>query len=167
MSLGVWLLVVPVSALISGGGLRAAGAPRRTAMWAGIAAGTVTGIALVALELTALGECLGENRSPASAPSWPWSPRRQFCNDGSSPAALGALALLLVPTVVVTLGTFLRFKQRPALGWTAYAVLLTTLVLPSLYVNALPYYRVDRYPVLHQPLLRPASASQPPRVCYV
>jgi hypothetical protein len=167
MSWVVWVLVVPVSALVTGVGLRAAGVPRRTAVWAGIAAGAVTAIALVAVWLTAYGECLAENPEPAPPPSWPWSPRRQFCNDASSPAALGALGLLLVPTAMVVLGTFLRFKEHPALGWTAYAVVLATPVLPSVYVNALPYYRLDSYPVLHQPLLRPASGSQPPRVCYV
>ncbi len=80
---------------------------------------------------------------------------------------MGGLALLLVPTALVMLGTFLRFRQRPTLGWAAYAGLLVTPVLPSLYVNSLPYYRLDSYPVLQQPLLRPASGSRPLRVCYV
>lgn len=163
----LWLLAVPVSALVTGGGPRAAGVPRRTAILTGIAAGVITGVAIVAFWLTAFGECLAENPSPAAPPSWPWSPRRQFCSDGNSPAAMGALALLLVPTALVMLGTFLRFRQRPTLGWAAYAGLLVTPVLPSLYVNSLPYYRLDSYPVLQQPRLRPASGSRPPRVCFV
>lgn len=167
MSWVLWLLAVPVSALVTGGGLRAAGVPRRTAILAGIAAGVITGVALIALWLTAFGQCVAENPNSSEPFSWPWSPRRQFCSDGNSPAAMGGLALLLVPTALVMLGTFLRFMQRPILGWAAYAGLLMTPVLPSLYVNSLPYYLLDSYPVLNQPLLRPASGSRLPRVCFV
>jgi hypothetical protein len=161
------LLLVPVSALVTNRGLRAAGVPRREALWAALAAGAATGVAFVALALTAFGECVGENPDRAPDPSWPWSPRREFCDDRSSPAALGALALLLVPTAAVMLGTFLRSKQHQALSWTAYAILLATPVLPSVYIGALPVYRVDSHPVLHRPLLRPVSASKPARVCYL
>jgi hypothetical protein len=163
----VWLLAVPVSALLTGGSLGAAGVRRRTALWAGVAAGLVTTVALVASLLTGFGECGVENPEPAPPLSWPWSPRRQFCSDDSSPAALGALGPLLLPAAMVMLGTFLRFKKQAALGWIAYAIVLTAPVLPSLYVDALPYYRLDSYPVLHEPLLRPASEGGPARACYV
>lgn len=163
----IWLLVVPVSALVTGGCLRAAGVPHLTAVWAGIAAGSATAITLGAIALTVLVECVAENADPPPPPSWSWSPRRQFCNDRSSAAGLGALALLVVPTALVVAGSLLRFKRHTALGWTAYGLMLFTPVVPAVYVNALPYYRLDSYPVLHQPLLRPASGSKPPRVCYL
>jgi hypothetical protein len=162
-----WLLAVPVSGLITGGGLRALGVPRGQALWAGIGAGAFTFVVLVVLGFELFAECLAENRAPAPPLSWPWSPRRELCNDGSSPAALGALALLLIPTVLAFVGTLLRSRGRSALGWTLSAVVLATPLLPPLYVGALPYYALKSYPVLHEPLLRPARESRPPRVCYV
>lgn len=163
----VWLLGVPLAGLATGVGLRAAGVPRRMAVWSGLAAGAATLLAVAAVWFTAFGECLGENRSPPAPASWPWSPRREFCSDGDSPAALGTLILLLVPMGGVMLGTFLRWKAKPALGWACYAVLLATPGLPKLYLEALPTYRLDEYSILDQPLLRPASRSKPVRVCYV
>ena len=163
----VLFLAIPFSAAVTVAGLYAVGVPRRGADRAGAAAAAVTLIEVVSLFVTGLAECWGENSDSPPPASWPWSPRLEFCSEGSSPAALGALTLLAFPTVVVMLGTFLWFKYRPALGLAAYALLLSAPVLPSLYINALPYYRFDSYPVLHQPLLRPASASRPPRVCYV
>ena len=165
MGVAVALLTVPVSALVTAGGLIAAGVPRRRALRAGAAAGLATGVALVALWLTAFGECAGENSNRPF--TWPWSPRREFCDDGSSPAALLAPALLLLPIAVVIIGTVLYSKVSPTLGWATYALLLATPFLPSLYVGSLAEYRLDEYPVLHRPLLRPAEGPRPARVCYV
>ena len=161
----LWFLAVPVSALVTGGGLRAAGVPRRTAILTGIAAGVITGVAIVAFWLTAFGECLAENPSPAPPPSWPWSPRRQFCSDGNSPAAMGALALLLVPTALVMLGTSGASGSGP-IGWAAYAGPRDAVLPPS---TSTPdrMQPAGQHPVLQQPLLRSASGSRPPRVCFV
>lgn len=43
---------------------------------------------------------------------------------------------------------------------------MATPFLPSLYVAQLPYYRLDSYPVLHNPYVRPASEERPARACY-
>jgi hypothetical protein len=161
----LWALVVPVSGLVTGGGLRAGGVPRRTAIWAGVAAGALTGLALFALGITVLGECLNDTDDPPA--SYSWAPRREFCDSGVSAVRLGILGVLFVPTVMVVLGTLLRARNHPVLGGVAYATLLAVPFLPGLYVSALPYYRLDDYPALHRPLLRPAKGSQPPRVCYL
>lgn len=162
----IGLLVVLVSGLVTGIGLRAAGVQRRMAVQASLAAGAAAGVVAVALLFTFLNECFVENRPPMFPSSWPWSPRRQFC-DGGSPEGLGSLALLLVPAVAVLTGTLLRWKHKQALGWACYALLLAAPALPTLYLKALPYYPLDEYPILHEPLLRPASGSEPALVCYV
>lgn len=159
-----WLLAaVPASGLVTTGALLAARVPRRTAVRAGVAAALLTGLALVALVLTAMAECLVEDEERPY--SWPWSPRREFC-DERSPVAVGSLALLAYPTAVLVVGTAVHRKHGVWLGWTAAALLLTP-VLPPLYVSVLPYYELDSYPVLHDPLLRRARGPEPPRVCYV
>jgi hypothetical protein len=66
-----WFLVVPVSAPVTGGSLRAAGVP--AAPLGGIAAGAVTGVALVAVWLAAFGECTAANQQPAPPSSSPWA----------------------------------------------------------------------------------------------
>jgi hypothetical protein len=165
MSWVLGLLLVPIGGVAAGVGLRRAGLPSGQAVRAGLAAGAAVAVVLVALALSLFDECLSENSDPPDARSWPWSPRSQLCEDGS-PASLGALAVLLVPVAAVVLGEFLRWRKRELLSWACYALLLATPFLPSLYVDALPVYRLEEYPVLHQPLLR-VNTSDPPRVCYV
>ena len=156
---------VPLSALITGGVLHALGASRRTAVWAAVAAAAVTAVVAFTVLLTFIFECASDGGSDPE--SWPWSPRNQLCDgSGWQPEVLGMLALLLVPTVLITLGTWLRSRGRRALSWVAYAGLLATPALSGLYVAALPVYEVDEYPILHTPLLRVAHGSEPPRVCY-
>lgn len=108
--------------------------------------------------LTVLAECMGDDEERPF--SWWWSPRREFCSGwggwgAPSPAVVGALALLAYPTAVLLVGLVLHRRRRVWLGWTAAALLLTPL-LPPLYVSVLPYYELDSYPVLHDPLLRRA-----------
>jgi uncharacterized membrane protein HdeD (DUF308 family) len=155
---------VPLSALVTGGLLHALGVARRAAVWAAVAAGVVTTVAVCATFLTFVFECASDGGSDPE--SWPWSPRNQLCDGDSSLVVLGMLALLLVPTVLITLGTWLRSRGRRGLGWVAYAGLLATPALSGLYVAALPVYEVEEYPILHTPLLRTADGSAPPRVCY-
>lgn len=161
----ILFFAVPLSALLTGGVLLAAGIRRRTAVWAAVAAGVVTTVGVLAMFLTFIFECASDGGSGPEA--WPWSPREQLCDGDNSPVVLGMLALLLVPTALVTLGTWLRSRGRRTLGWIAYAGLLATPALSGIYVSALPVYEVDSYPILHEPLLRPARGSEPPRVCYV
>jgi hypothetical protein len=155
---------VPLSALITGGVLRAIGVSRRGAVWATVVATLATVVAVLAVLLTFLFECASDGGSGPEA--WEWSPREQLCESSSSPVLLGMLALLFVPTALVILGTWLRLRGRRALGWIAYAGLLATPALSGLYVAALPVYEVDEYPILHTPFLRIADGSAPPRVCY-
>jgi hypothetical protein len=155
---------VPLSALITGGVLRALGIRTRTAVWAAVAAGVVTFVAVCATFLTFVFECASDGGSGPEA--WPWSPREELCDGDNSPVVLGMLALLLVPTALITLGTWLRSRGRRGLGWLAYAGLLATPALSGLYVAALPVYEVAEHPILHTPLLRVAQGPEPPRVCY-
>lgn len=156
---------VPLSALITGGVLHATGVSRRAAVWAAVAAGVVTAVVAFTVFLAFIFQCASD--SGADPEVWPWSPRNRLCDgSGTEPVVLGMLALLLVPTVLITLGTWLRSHGRRALSWVAYAGLLATPALAGLYVAALPVYEVDEYPILHSPLLRVARGSEPPRVCY-
>jgi hypothetical protein len=156
---------LPISALITGGVLRSIGVSRRAAVWATVAATLATLVAVIAVFFTFVFECASDGGSGPEA--WPWSPREELCDGSNSPATLGMLATLFVPTALVVLGTWLRLRGRRALGWVAYAGLLATPALSGLYVAALPVYEVDSYPILHEPLLRPARGSVAPRVCYV
>jgi len=85
----------------------------------------------------------------------------------SSPASLGAIALTLLPAVSIILGTVLVDRGRRIAGFAVYLLLVLTPLAPTLYLDPLPYYRLDSYPVLDDALLRPATASTAPRVCYV
>jgi hypothetical protein len=167
----MWVLIV--LAIVLGSGflttllLSRLGVQRRSAVLAGIATGIIEGVLLVALFIVVFGECLGENPDPPPPLSYPWSPRRQFCDDTGSTAQLGALALFLVPPILIGGGALLRARGQRSIGLSVWAMTLAIPFLPSIYVHSLPYYRLDSYPVLHQPLLRPAQNSTPPRVCYV
>jgi hypothetical protein len=156
---------VPLSALITGGVLLAAGVARRAVLWAAVAAGVVTAVVAFTVLLTFIFECASDGGSDPE--SWPWSPRNQLCDgSGRQPEVLAMLALLLVPTILITLATWLRSRGRRGLSRVAYAALLATPALSGFYVAALPVYEVDEYPILHTPLLRVARGSEPPRVCY-
>jgi hypothetical protein len=160
-----WLVLPALaSTVVTGGVLRACGVDTRRALWAGVAAGILTDVVVVVVFLTFLGECLSENHEPP--PNWPWSPRRQFCQGGSSEAR-DIFAVLVVPTILVTVGTLLYSRQHVALAWGTYSALFLTVFVPHIYVNMLPYYWIDSTPVLSQPVLRAAVGSQPARVCYV
>jgi hypothetical protein len=89
------------------------------------------------------------------------------CYDRTSGAALGAYALFLVPVLPTVVAALLLRGGRRTLGFGAYAALAVTPFAPGLYVHALPYYPLDSYPILQKPLLRPATASRPARVCFV
>jgi hypothetical protein len=161
----VLFYAVPLSALLTGGVLHVAGVSRRAAVWAAVAAAVVTAVVACTVFLTFVFECASDGGSDPEA--WPWSPRNQLCDgSGWEPVVLGMLALLLVPTVLITLGTWLRSRGRRGLGWVAYAGLLATPALSGIYVAALPVYEVEEYPILHTPLLRVAHGSEAPRVCY-
>jgi len=137
----------------------------RAAVWAGLGAAGATGVLVVSLFFVSFGECLAENREQPL--SWSWSPRRQFCNAPSSHASVGAYALFLLPSLLIIVGTILA-KRGPRLSsWPVFALLLVVPFLPAIYVDSLPIYRLDDYPILHAPLLREAADGQPPRVCYV
>lgn len=159
----ILFLAVPVSALIAGGVIRAIGGSTRRAVWTGLATGAITFVVLIAVIAALFAECLDEDDN---AELWPWSPRRELCREAGSPAQLGAFAIFLLPTVLICLGAYLRPRGRRTLGTVAYVALLPTIVLPFFYVQALPAYEVDEYPILHTPLLRTADGSTPPRVCY-
>ncbi len=167
MSPLVWLVAIAANGFGTGLIVRMAGMPRRKAVWAGVASAAITVGLVVALLIALLGECFVENQDPAPPLSWPWSPRREFCHEDTSAAALGVGAVLFLPLIFVTLGTLLRWKGREVAGWVSYAALLIALAVPTLYIDALPYYRLDEYPILHDPLLRPAAGPGATRVCYV
>ena len=114
--------------------------------------------------LVSLGECVFANDRPLS---WQWSPRREFCSEPGSPAALGGLALFLVPSLLVALGAILRSKLGQAWSVAAFFLIIPSPLLPFLYVKALPFYPIYTTPVLHDPYLRTASAMRPARACYV
>jgi hypothetical protein len=126
--------------------------------------GTVAAIG--GLAITSFLECFGENRSPEPPASWPWSPRREFCSDGDSWAARGALPLLALPFVLTALGAFLWSRKRRGLAAATFALIAVTPFAPGVYVSALPYYRLDSVPILHDPYVRPATDDLPARVCY-
>jgi hypothetical protein len=101
MSLLLALLIAPASGALTAATLRRAGLSRKAA---GAAAGAVIVSVLFMLVvswLVGFGECVAENRSPAPPPSWPWSPRRLYCDSASSPAYLGSLVVLLIPLVSI------------------------------------------------------------------
>jgi hypothetical protein len=136
----------------------------RAIVLAGIGAVGATAVLVVSLFFVSFGECLAENREQPL--SWPWSPRRQFCNAPSSHASVGAYALFLLPSLLIIVGTILA-KRGPRLSsWPIFALLLVVPFLPGIYVDSLPIYRLDDYPILHAPLLRQAVNGQPARVCY-
>ena len=130
-----------------------------------IGAFIATALLGVSLFLVSIGECVSENSDlPAS---WPWSPRRQFCSGGGH-AALGGLALLLAPTVLIATSALLtRGHWRRTAVWCAVVTsVILALPLPRLYISSLPLYRLDSYPILHDPLLRPAAGGVRARICY-
>jgi hypothetical protein len=137
---------------------------RRNAIVAGLVSAAFTLVLLVALFLVSFGECLSENRPQPSA--WPWSPRREFCNSPHSHASLGVYALLLLPSLIVISATVVSSRVSRPIGWALLALLAVVPFLPKLYVDSLPLYLVDDYPILHAPLLRQGAGDTPPRVCY-
>ncbi len=72
----------------------------------------------------------------------------------------------MVPALLTWLGAFLWSRRRGKVAALAFGLIATTLFLPSLYVSLLPYYRLDSYPILHNPYVRPASDDNPARACY-
>lgn len=158
------LLVLVGYAFVASMLARRFGFSRRAAAWAGLGAAGATGVLAVSMFFISFDECVAENRERPL--SWPWSPRREFCHEPSSPAALGAYALLLVPSLLMVAAMILAKRgPRPA-SWLIFGLLLTVPFLPRIYVNSLPIYRLDDYAILHAPLLRKAANGRPPRVCY-
>lgn len=158
------LLSLALIGVLTAAVLRWAGVAKKSAMWAGVAAVVATAALVAAAGLVSLGECLGDNGSPPSA--WHWSPRIEFCDEGF-PEPFSWLVLFLVPSGLVIVGTLLRSRGHTWLALVPYAALLPLPALPFLYLDSLDYYRLGSYPVLDQPLLKPARAGTPSRVCYV
>lgn len=158
------LLPVPLSGLLAAVLLHRAGASRwRIAAGAALAA-CVSLAVVVALWLVGFGQCFDESADRPS--SWAFSPRREFCSDGSAQANVG-VALTFVPGLVMALGTWLWERGRRVTGALLGAAALSGVLLPSAYVRALPLYRLDTYPVFHDPLLGAATSRRPATVCYV
>lgn len=137
---------------------------RRAAVWAGLGAAGATGVLVVSMFFVSFGECVDESRERPL--SWPWSPRREFCNAPTSHASVGAYALFLLPSLLIIVATVLGNRGLSLVSWLIFALLLAVPFLPRIYVESLPVYRLDNYPILHAPLLRRAAHGQPPRVCY-
>lgn len=152
---------------MAGGSLaRRLGASRRGAILVGVAVAGLVGAVVVALALTTFEECGAENREPAPPLSYHYAPRRQVCNDGS----LEALLLYLAPVLAGLLGGLaVWLHSRTRLKWLrplTVAAACSTVFLPAAYVCALPYYRLDDYPVFYAPLLRAETKISPARACY-
>jgi len=130
--------------------------------------GVITAILCAAVELVtvfvAFGECLAENPDPPPPSSYPWSPRRQYCNEGSA-ESIGGLALILVPAIGIVLGTVFRRREWLVPAFLAYALVPLAPFVPNLYLEALPYDRIEDTEVFYDPVLRPASGETGPRVC--
>jgi hypothetical protein len=144
--------------------LRRAGIARREAMLAGAAAAVAVVLLTVAAGFLSLGECLNDNAPPSA--SWYWSPREEFCDRGY-PDLLSILIVFVIPAGLATAGALLVSHQRRWLAVLPFAALFALPALPFLYLDSLDEYRYDSYPVLDQPLLRPARGGMPARVCYV
>jgi hypothetical protein len=156
-------VVVPLVAVLAA--MRIAGLSWLWASLAAAATAVVTYLAARALFDRWVLECLAENRTPPPPPSWPWSPRREFCDPGSG-AALGGFATLAAPTLLALAAAVLaRTRLRP-IGLALLAALIPMPLLPDFYVTSLPYYRTDQYPILHDPVLIPTSEDRPARACY-
>jgi hypothetical protein len=136
----------------------------RAAALAGLGAAAGTAVLVVSMLLVSFGECASENDDRPL--SWPWSPRRQLCDGAGSHVVLGAYALLLVPPLLVVMGVILAKRRARVAGGAILAGLLAVPFLPWIYFDSLPVYRLDEYPILHAPLLRPGAEGRPPRVCY-
>lgn len=135
----------------------------QAAVWAllatvGLAAGVASGLYAV------LFECLESGDEALSA--WPWSPRREFCDEESSPAQLGLYALLALPPLGAALGVLLWSRGRRSAAVVAAIALAGVVLPPWLYIESLPYYPRETTPVLHNPYLRAATESRPARACY-
>lgn len=124
----------------------------------------MTGVVIVVSFVVVFGECLAENQDPPRPSSYPWSPRRQYCEEGTVESNL-AFALVLLPAFTMIAATFFRRKRvRPA-AVTAYALLALTPFVPPLYLEALPYYEIAETQAYFDPVLRPAEGDVGPRVC--
>lgn len=145
---------------------RRLGASRRRAVMVGVAVAGLIGAVLFALWLTLFDECFSENREPAPPPSYWYSPRRQVCQESTLEGSLIYLAPALAGLFAV-LGIWLHSRTRLKRLWPpAVAAACSAVFLPGAYVSALPYYRLDEYPVFYAPLLRPQTEASPARTCY-
>lgn len=156
-------VIVPLA--VVGAALRVAGVSWLWSAVAGVATGLATYVTANALFDVWVYECIAENVTPPRPPSWPWSPRREFCDAGSDPA-LGGFALLVAPMLVALAGGLLARTRLKPVGIAVFALLVAMPWAPELYVEALPYYRLDEYPVLHEPVLIPAGRARPAVACY-
>src|SRR4051794_22479666 len=149
-SLGTAILV-----RLLGFGARAAFAAGVAVAWAAVA------VAVGEIVVVFFG-CEGETDSP---PSWPWSPRRQFCQTGSHHQTSAVFyGLLLAPAAVVFVAKLLAKRGSPRLSTGLFVTLGLLPFVPSIYYETLPIYRIDSYPILHEPTLRQAHDGQSPRV---
>jgi hypothetical protein len=108
-------------------------------------------------------ECWAENTDRPL--SWPWSPRRQFCQPGTLESR-AALLVLLAPAIVALTAALCFWRRLTPVGVVVLLLIATVPFLPMLYVSQLPYYLLDSYPVLHDPYVRPESQEMPARACY-
>src|SRR4051794_38006467 len=104
MAFALLVLFVLASGVLTAWLLSHWGVRRGWAVSAGAATVVASSVLFVALALVHFGECLAENRDPPPPFSYPWSPRREFCDDGST-AQLGVLVSFLIPPVLVIGGS--------------------------------------------------------------
>jgi hypothetical protein len=123
----------------------------------------LTGAVIVVTFVVAFGECLAENSDPRPA-SYPWSPRREYCEGGTLESDL-AFVIVLLPAVAMVAGAFFRRRAvRPA-AFVAYGLVAFAPFAPPLYLEALPYYEIAETPAYFDPVLRSAQGDLGPRVC--
>jgi hypothetical protein len=134
---------------------------RRAIILAVLGALLATAVVWVSMIIVSVEECLSENTDRPF--SYPWSPRREFCGGGSDDYTI---VMLLLPSILVAAGAFLWRRGRRQLAGVVFVLLVPLPFIPPIYVNSLDYYLLDEYPILHAPLLRLATDTQPPRVCY-
>jgi hypothetical protein len=156
--------IAVVCGLVAGGAVRAMGESLEAACLAAAVTAVITGAVIVVSFFVMFGECLAENREPPRPLSYPWSPRREYCQEGTLESSL-AFAIVLVPAIAMIAATFFRRRAvRPA-AFAAYGLVALAPFVPSLYLEALPYYEIADTRVYFDPVLRPAKADLGPRVC--
>jgi hypothetical protein len=164
VEIAIWLTVAVVCGVVAGGAARAMGESRQTALLvAGVTAVMTAGVVFVTV-IAVFAECFAENRDPPRPSSFPWSPRREYCQEGTVESA-GRLAIILLPAIAMTAASFFRRRRLLPGAAVAYCVVALAPFAPALYLAALPYYEIEDTPAYFDPVLRPARGDEGPRVC--